>query len=116
MTYGELLKENRIRMHLTIGMAAKEIGISNQYLSEIERGKRKCLNSEKFENACCLYEITGHEKEELKRKGNENITLPQIPNDMELYIRKNPYIMEEIRKAMNDGLSIRAEEERRCLQ
>lgn len=100
MTYGEILKDNRIRLHLTIGDAAKKIGVSNQYLSEIERGKRKCLNDERFDAACCLYGIKGAEKESLKEKAKENISLPQIPPDIEMYIRRHPEIIEEIRKIM----------------
>jgi transcriptional regulator with XRE-family HTH domain len=41
LTFGRLLKESRLKRELTLRDAAKMIGISIGYLSDIENGRRK---------------------------------------------------------------------------
>lgn len=93
---------------MTIERLAREIKVSSQYLSEIERGGRKCLNDEKTavlsdvlalsnEEACSLLELA-------ERVKNRAV----IPADVRAYIEENPDIIAEIQFAMERGLSLKA--------
>ncbi len=55
LCYGEYLRMLRKSRNLTISQLSKAIGISSQYLSEMERGGRKCLNEENA--GLCIYNL-----------------------------------------------------------
>ena len=40
MTLGERLKEWRVSRNMTLRQLARRVGVSHQYLSQIEKGKR----------------------------------------------------------------------------
>ena len=108
MTYGEYLRHIRNRRCLSIKEAAGLIGISGQYLSEIERGGRKPLTEEKAAKMMEAYYLTDEEGKELQSLISEYETMGLMMKDINTYIRNNPYIIDELRMAMENNLTIRA--------
>ena len=106
--YGEYLRMLRKSRKLTIEQLSKEIGISSQYLSEMERGGRKCLNEEKTAALVKTLSITEEENAVLKDLAEKVSKRAPIPTDIRAYIEENPYIIEEISLAMERGLKVRA--------
>ncbi|AOZ97900.1 helix-turn-helix domain-containing protein [Butyrivibrio hungatei] len=107
LCYGEYLRVLRKSRNLTIMQLAKDIGISSQYLSEMERGGRKCLNEEKTNALRKALSITEEENVMLKKLADKVSKRVIIPADIKAYIEENPYIIEEIHLAMERGLRVR---------
>lgn len=105
--YGDYLRNLRKCRKLTIEQLAKEIGISSQYLSEMERGGRKCLNEEKTAALVKALSITEDEDTILKELAEKVSKRVSIPTDIRAYIEENPYIIKEISLTMERGLKVR---------
>ena len=106
--YGEYLKYLRKSRNYTILGLYKAIGLSSQYLSEIERGGRKSLNEDKAAALSETLHLTDMEKECLYNLSEEVKKRVTIPADVRAYIESNPTIIAEIQKAMDYGLTLKA--------
>lgn len=100
LCYGEYLRMLRKSRNLTISQLSKAIGISSQYLSEMERGGRKCLNDEKAAALSQVLSLSAEENKELSELAEETRRRVPIPADVKAFIESNPYIVDEIRYVM----------------
>ncbi len=103
LSYGSYLRKLRIKRGLTIKELAEQIGISGQYLSEMERGGRKCLNDEKTAAITDALKLTECEAIRLAFLSEKIKNRVAIPVDVRAYIEENPYIISEIEKVMFFG-------------
>ena len=71
LCYGEYLRMLRKSRNLTISELSKAIEISSQYLSEMERGGRKCLNEDKAAALSQVLSLSEHEYELLVELAEE---------------------------------------------
>ena len=107
-SYGPYLRALRGSRALTIEKLSKQIGISSQYLSEMERGGRKCLNEDKAAALSQVLSLSEHEYELLVELAEETKRRVAIPADVKAFIELNPYIIDEIRCVMEHGERYRA--------
>ncbi len=107
-SYGPYLRALRGSRALTIEKLSKQIGISSQYLSEIERGGRKCLNEEKTAVLRDVLDLNENEYSTLLSLADKVSKRVTIPADVRAYIEENPYIIEEVMLAMENKLKIKA--------
>lgn len=56
-SFGELLKELRGNLHLSLRDVEKETGISNSYLSQLERNERNIPTLNILKKLCSLYNV-----------------------------------------------------------
>ncbi len=108
LCYGGCLRSLRKNRNLTISELSKAIGISSQYLSEIERGGRKCLNEEKTAALRDVLDLNENEYSTLLSLADKVSKRVTIPADVRAYIEENPYIIEEVMLAMENKLKIKA--------
>ncbi len=95
-TYGAYLRKLRAETGLTIQKTADLIGVSSQYLSEIERGGRKCLNDEK--TAVFIEKLSVPEdKAGVLLKLHERMAdrVP-LPKELISFLEENPDIVRKI--------------------
>lgn len=100
-----MLRKSR---NLTISQLSKDIGISSQYLSEMERGGRKCLNEDKAAALAQVLSLSADESKELSELAEETRRRVPIPADVKAFIESNPYIVDEIRYVMERKERFRA--------
>ena len=106
--YGEYVKQIRISRGLSQGSLAKALGLSSQYVSEVERGGRRPFNDEISDRLFDILKLSEGERTvywELTEKANNRTPLPA---DIKVFIEENPYIIGELYKAMEWGYSIKA--------
>ena len=103
MRYGNFLRQLRINSGLSILKISKLLGISSQYLSEIERGGRKPLSEEK---TCLFAETLGISKEDTKQLislRNEELNRVSVPDEVIDYLQRNPKVIDDILSLMAAG-------------
>lgn len=97
-TYGSYLRHLRTSRGLTIGKLSRMIGISGQYLSEVERGGRKCLALEKTELLINELELTEKETDILYGLFEREWNRIALPQNIITFLETNPDVVSEICK------------------
>ncbi len=108
MEYGEYLKAMRKDRGLSQKGAAELIGISAQYLSELERGGRKSLDDEKNEKIAEVFGLLESQRETLMRLSHEKEKKEDIPKETLDFLKRNPDVIIEIDKAIKYGMKLKA--------
>ncbi len=106
--YGDYIRQIRVERGLSQEMLARALGLSPQYVSEVERGGRGPFNETIADRLFEGLKLTENEREEyllLEEKANNRTILPA---GVKAYIEENPYIIGELYKAMEWGYTIKA--------
>ena len=97
MTFGELLKELRLKHNLSIREAARKAGISAPYFSDMEHGRKSAPSREVLRK---VIEVLGLDKDEAESlydyAGKAQNT---IPYDLPEYIMDRDYVAAALRTA-----------------
>ncbi len=110
--FGKYIKNKRIEKRYTLIAAAKLLGISFSYLSDIENGKKLPPNSlddnhkELMQKIKKHLELSEEEYEELvKLADKELIDRGHLANEINQYMIENPIATVALRKATKKNLS-----------
>jgi len=101
-SFGEFLTNLRKNRKMPMRILAYRIGVSAQYLSEVEKGRKAPLTQEKIKIAAEVLDLTEEEKEELydlaarDRAGSGQVSAPQDCID---YLAQNPQAVRALRLA-----------------
>lgn len=98
-TFGSYIKQKRIEKMLKLNSFAKQIGISNVYLSYIENGKRPAPSSPILKRITQALSLSQAETDKLYSLALISHHRMEIPAELLNYINNHPYIMETIRVA-----------------
>lgn len=97
MTFGELLKELRLKHNLSIRETARKAGISAPYFSDMERGRKSAPSREVLMK---IVDVLGLDKDEAEQlydcAGKAQNT---IPYDLPEYIMDRDYVAAALRTA-----------------
>ena len=96
MVYGEYLRYLRKSRGFSLNKTAKLIGISGQYLSEIERGGRKCLNGDSSAAFSVILGLGPDESERLCVLKEKLLNKPPIPLSVVTFLEDNPDVVFDI--------------------
>ena len=96
LSYGTYLRTLRGSRALTISELSKAIGISSQYLSEIERGGRKCLNDEKAAALRDKLSLSDSEYALLSELKDKCLKRCPLPDGLVAFLEENPDIVSKI--------------------
>ena len=94
--YGRFLREIRVNSGLTINKAAKLIGISGQYLSEVERGGRKPLSNDITAALVENIGISRDDADKLLSLRNIELSKVPVPEEVTEFLLKNPNVVSEL--------------------
>lgn len=97
MTFGELLKELRLRHNLSIREAARKAGISAPYFSDMERGRKSAPSREVLTRIVQVLNLDKNEAEELYDCAGKSQNT--IPYDLPEYIMDRDYVAAALRTA-----------------
>lgn len=103
MTFGELVKEMRLKKNVSLRKLAEEIGVAAPYLSDVEKGRRNPLSEEKMRKVIEVLGLTPEEANELfdhaalERKGT-------VAPDISSYVSDHESVRAALRKAKSMNL------------
>lgn len=100
--FGAYMKALRLSRGYTMRGMAKEMGVSAQYLSEVEKGRSKITADRLKEFAACLHLTTAEMEKLYDLSACEDSKAPQDCVD---YLYDNPLAMQALRLAKRDGNS-----------
>lgn len=100
MSFGEYIKNKRIKMGISQTKAAKMYGISLSYLSGIERSLRSSPTNEVVEKIADTLELNKKERFRLYDLAAESKMPPALADDLVEYIYQNPTIRDILRYSM----------------
>ena len=110
--FGKFIKNKRLEKRLTLIEAAKMLGISFSYLSDIENGKKLPPNSLNEEHKELMkkikdsFEMTDEEYEQLEKLADiELVDKGHLANEINQYMIENPMATIALRKATKKNLS-----------
>ena len=95
-TYGSYLRQLRTNRGLTINKLSRMIGLSGQYISEVERGGRKCLTIEKTERLINELVLTKEETDILYSLFDREKNRKPLPQNLITFLEINPDVIGEI--------------------
>lgn len=100
-SFGSYLREVRLAHKKTLCETAKGIGVTPQYYSGVEIGRRSVLASDKLERVVSFLCLSAEEEQhlyDLAAEGRKRKDVA-IPQDFAPYIRENTFVAEALRVA-----------------
>ena len=98
-TFGSYIKQKRKEKMLKLNSFAKQIGISNVYLSYIENGKRPAPSSSVLQKITQVLSLSHAETDKLYALALLSRNRTEFPDELLSYINDHPYIIETLRIA-----------------
>lgn len=109
LTFGQFIEKKRKECdrHPSLRQTAKEIGVSPQFYSEVEKGKRSAFKTERLEKLKQFLRLSEDDANIMYRKAAESRSKGDIPvpQDLPEYIVERDYVMAALRvaKDLNAG-------------
>lgn len=109
LSFGAFVREMRLNCekHPSLRATAAAIGVSPQFYSEVEKGRRSAFKKERLDKLVRFLELKTEEERELYTKAanskkTEDVVVPQDFSD---YIMENEYVAKALRvaKEMDTG-------------
>lgn len=101
--FGQFIREKRIAKHITILEVTSELGISNPYWCDIEKGRRRPPDLEKLEKLAKMLELTYDERSTMMDLAG--MYSDQAAEDITGYILTVPGISTALRIAKDNNVT-----------
>ena len=102
-TFGDYIRQKRLFRMIKLNQFAKQIGISNVYLSYIESGKRPAPSTPILNNIADVLNLSSSETTLLYSLAALSHNHGDFPQDLLDYINSRPYIIVALRKSMENN-------------
>lgn len=103
MTFGELLKETRLKKNVSLRKLAEEIGVAAPYLSDVEKGRRNPLSEENMRKVIEVLQLSNEEANELFDQAASERKDAVAP-DISAYVSDHESVRAALRKAKSMNL------------
>lgn len=101
--FGSFIREKRLYKMMKLNQFAKQIGISNVYLSYIESGKRPAPSTPILINMVKALNLNDDEASQFYSLAVLSRSHGDFPDDLIEYISARPYIIEALRTSMENN-------------
>ena len=98
--FGSFIREKRLYRMIKLNQFAKQVGISNVYLSYIESGKRPAPSTPILKNMVEVLNLNEEESSQFYSLAVLSRSHGDFPADLLDYISARPYIIEALRASM----------------
>ena len=98
--FGRFIREKRLYKMIKLNQFAKQVGISNVYLSYIESGKRPAPSTPILKNMVKVLNLNEEESSQFYSLAVLSRSHGDFPADLLDYISARPYIIEALRASM----------------
>ena len=98
MMFGEYIRQKRINKEIPLREFAKRIGVSAEYICNIEKGRKAAPSSDVLEKIIAVLSLTNQEIEQVydlaaSSKAAENA----VPEDLAYFLNENKYVIKILR-------------------
>lgn len=103
VSFGEYIEAIRKLRQKSLRKTAQAIGISPQFYSEVEKGRRPAFTADRLEMLKNFLQLTPEESEQMYNKAAESHTKRNVavPQDFTNYIVEREYVMTALRTMKN---------------
>ena len=102
-TFGEFIRKKRLYRMIKLNQFAKQIGISNVYLSYIESGKRPAPSKSILKNIVDVLDLSDSETSRFYSLAALSHNHGDFQSDLIDYIGSRPYIIVTLRTSMENN-------------
>jgi transcriptional regulator with XRE-family HTH domain len=98
MVFGEYIHQKRIRKEIPLREFARRIGVSAEYICNIEKGRKAAPSSDVLEKIIAVLSLTNQVIEQVydlaaSSKAAENA----VPEDLAYFLNENKYVIKVLR-------------------
>lgn len=100
LTFGQFLKENRLKKDIMLRDFAAALGLSPEYICNVEKGRKPAPKDEVLAKIVNILRLDRQETEQMYDLAAETkYTLPKIPGDLTGFIYENRVVVAALRMA-----------------
>lgn len=103
-TFGGYIRQKRQERMLRLNAFAKQVGISNVYLSYIESGKRPAPSQPILLKISNVLKLSPEESDRMYALAELSRRQPGFPEEVWEYVAARPYVIDALRSAARNGI------------